>query len=255
MTNNAQSYQLAWFKLPGSANPAFATFWKTWDEHRCTPHAYVAEQLAPYLPETEDTVEHSATATATAAPAAPCTECGHAFPMDNMIRYQSVYICRTCKPLFMQKLAEGAAINTGEFRYAGFWIRLGAQMLDGLLLLLVYFGFLIFVIAQTPGQIVGLEERTTSMIVVAQVLSLLIGLTYETFFLGRYGATLGKMACGIRVVSPEGGNIPYLRAFVRYFAKNFLNALTIYIGYIIAAFDEQKRGLHDRICNTRVVYK
>ena len=28
-----------------------------------------------------------------------------------------------------------------------------------------------------------------------------------------------------------------------------------YIGYILAAFDDQKRSLHDHICNTRVIYK
>jgi hypothetical protein len=38
----------------------------------------------------------------------------------------------------------------------------------------------------------------------------------------------------------------------RYFAK-MLSSLTLLIGYIIAAFDEEKRSLHDRICNTRVV--
>jgi uncharacterized RDD family membrane protein YckC len=63
------------------------------------------------------------------------------------------------------------------------------------------------------------------------------------------------MACGIKVVTPEGEKITYLRAFGRYFAKTLLGIATLYIGYIIAAFDSEKRSLHDRICNTRVVYK
>jgi len=41
---------------------------------------------------------------------------------------------------------------------------------------------------------------------------------------------------------------------VRFFAT-MLSQLTLYIGYIIAAFDDEKRSLHDHICDTRVVYK
>ena len=76
----------------------------------------------------------------------------------------------------------------------------------------------------------------------------------ETWLIGKYGATLGKMACGIRVVRPDGSPVTYLRAFGRYWAK-FLSGIMLLIGYIIAAFDAEKRALHDHICDTRVVYK
>ncbi len=38
-----------------------------------------------------------------------------------------VHVCAGCKPVFMQKLAEGAKVNTGTLNYAGFWIRVGAK--------------------------------------------------------------------------------------------------------------------------------
>jgi uncharacterized RDD family membrane protein YckC len=72
--------------------------------------------------------------------------------------------------------------------------------------------------------------------------------------IGKYGATLGKMACKIKVVTPDGGRVTYLRAFGRYFAK-LLSAMICFIGYIMAGFDDEKRALHDRICDTRVVCK
>ena len=82
-----------------------------------------------------------------------------------------------------------------------------------------------------------------------------IGISYEVFLIGRYGATLGKMACKIKIVTADGGRVSYARAFGRYFAK-LLSAFTCMIGYIIAIFDKpQKRALHDHICNTRVVNK
>jgi uncharacterized RDD family membrane protein YckC len=62
------------------------------------------------------------------------------------------------------------------------------------------------------------------------------------------------MACGLKVVTPEGDKITYLRAFGRYFAK-IVSSLTLLIGFIMAAFDDEKRALHDRICDTRVVRK
>src|ERR1051325_782664 len=67
-----------------------------------------------------------AAATAVAAEAV-CAECGGIFPKENMIRYGNAHVCATCKPVFMQKLAEGARLNSGELVYAGFWIRFAAR--------------------------------------------------------------------------------------------------------------------------------
>jgi uncharacterized RDD family membrane protein YckC len=39
------------------------------------------------------------------------------------------------------------------------------------------------------------------------------------------------------------------------FSAEILSGLIFYIGYIMVAFDSEKRALHDRICNTRVIYK
>ena len=79
-----------------------------------------------------------------------------------------------------------------------------------------------------------------------------IAISYEVFFLGKYGATPGKMACKLRVVMPDGSPISYGRAFGRFFAY-ILSKLILMIGLLIAAFDGEKRALHDHICGTRVV--
>ena len=79
-----------------------------------------------------------------------------------------------------------------------------------------------------------------------------VGVTYEALFVGKLGGTPGKLALSLRVVLPDGGKVSYLRALGRYFAT-ILSSLTLMIGYIIAAFDDQKRALHDHVCNTRVI--
>ena len=184
---------------------------------------------------------------------AVCAECGRIFNMDDMIRHSGSYVCANCKPVFMQKLAEGAKLS-GGMNYAGFWIRFAAVFLDGLIM-----GAVNFVIGMVAGlsasQAVGAEPTAAIALQLVLVLvQLVIGVTYEVVMIGKYGATLGKMACKIKVVTADGGTVSYGRAFGRYFAK-LLSGLTCLIGYIIAAFDDQKRTLHDHICNTRVVLK
>jgi uncharacterized RDD family membrane protein YckC len=83
-------------------------------------------------------------------------------------------------------------------------------------------------------------------------IGLLLACTYEGIFVSQMGATPGKMALGMKVVRPDGSRVDLGRAVGRYFAK-LLSMLILGIGYIMVAFDSEKRGLHDMICDTRVV--
>ena len=67
-------------------------------------------------------------------PEAVCAECGGVFSVQDTISYGGVRVCARCKPIFMQKLAEGAKLHTGALTYAGFWTRFAAVFLDGILL-------------------------------------------------------------------------------------------------------------------------
>lgn len=181
-----------------------------------------------------------------------CAECGGVFNAQDTIAYGNARVCASCKPVFIQKLSEGARVNTGEFVYAGFWTRFAAVFIDGLILGVVNMG-----IGFIGGLAFASTVRTPSagFIVFQAVLTLInlcIGVTYETVLIGKYGATLGKMACKIKVVTAEGEQVSYLLALGRYFAK-MLSALILMIGYLMAAFDDERRALHDRICNTRVI--
>ena len=60
------------------------------------------------------------------------------------------------------------------------------------------------------------------------------------------------MALGMKVVRPDGSRVDLGRAAGRYFAK-LLSMIVLFIGYIMVGFDSEKRGLHDMICDTRVV--
>jgi uncharacterized RDD family membrane protein YckC len=192
------------------------------------------------------------TATAT-EPNTTCTECGASFPADHLLRYGTARVCANCKPVFMQKLAEGAKLNSGGLEYAGVGTRFGAIILDGILLWLVGTG-----IQFAIGAIISKGPNDTPNLALQFVLmgaQIFLAVVYETAMIGRYGATLGKMACKIKVVTADGGQVSYLRALGRHFAK-YISQIICLFGYIMALFDkEERRTLHDRICNTRVVVR
>jgi uncharacterized RDD family membrane protein YckC len=186
---------------------------------------------------------------------AVCNECGKIFPIDEMIRHGNARICSNCKPVFMQKLSEGAQLNTGELNYARISSRFAAAILDGLILGAVNVGIGL-IAGLSAAQAVGAKPKgAIALQIVLFAIQISIGIGYEVVLIGKYGATLGKMACKIKVVTADGGRVSYLRALGRYFAK-LLSAFTCMIGYIIALFDNpQRRALHDHICNTRVINK
>jgi len=164
------------------------------------------------------------------------------------------------KTTSVQAMREGAlpSLYAGPLNYAGFWIRFAAKFIDGIILWIVQ-----FIIQFIFGMIIGLgfsnsspDEAGPAVIAMALLMfliSIAIQAAYNGIMVGKFGATVGKMACGLKVVMPDGSPVSMPRAFGRYFAE-ILNAFTLLIGYIIAAFDNEKRALHDHIASTRVIF-
>jgi uncharacterized RDD family membrane protein YckC len=213
------------------------------------------EGLTEWVPCSQASSAASQAAVATVSPlavsgmtnssAAACSQCGRLFPADDMVSYEGRHICAECKPLFFQKLKEGASV-AGQREYAGFWIRFGAKFVDGIIL---------NVAGRLIGLVIGLALKgSETAVYIGAGIGLVINAAYVIYFTGKYGATPGKMACKIEVIRADGEPMTYGRATGRYFAE-ILSSLTLLIGYIMVAFDEEKRALHDRICDTRVVRK
>jgi uncharacterized RDD family membrane protein YckC len=176
-----------------------------------------------------------------------CSECGKQFEEDALINFGDSEVCAGCKPFFVQKLREGVNV-AGEMVYAGFWIRVAAKFIDaivsGVVSYVIGFAVSFVVVAGFIG--------TIQAHLISNILAWGFAVTYVTYFLGKYGATPGKMACGLKVLRPDGEGLSYGRAFGRFFAE-ILSAMILCIGYVMTAFDKEKRSLHDRICDTRVV--
>lgn len=189
------------------------------------------------------------------APGPACSQCGLVFSEDEMIRYGDAWICAACKPAFFQRLKEGVA-TTGTHVYAGFWIRLVAKIIDWIIIAVPNFivTFVMGILMGSAGSKADFSVAAVVMSLVQLLLQMALPIAYETWFVGKYSATPGKMACGIKIIMPDGGPVSYWRAFGRCFAE-WVSGIVLGIGYLMAGFDAEKRSLHDRMCNTRVVKK
>jgi uncharacterized RDD family membrane protein YckC len=184
-------------------------------------------------------------------PTGVCAECGNTFVQDDLVTIAGASVCAGCKPLYVQRMREGAMLpNT--FHYAGFWIRFVARMIDGLILGALGMAVQMGLLGMSFGAGARPGEFDLARIALSTIIGLAIGLAYAVFFLGKFGATPGKMAVGVRVIRADGTPITYGRAAGRFFAE-YLSMLILYIGFIMAGFDSEKRALHDHICDTRVV--
>jgi uncharacterized RDD family membrane protein YckC len=186
-----------------------------------------------------------------------CAECHGAFSRKDMVAYGDKLVCANCRDAFFQKVREGVATGAAMV-YGGFWIRFLAKFIDTLLLMAVNFliqiPYMILVIpmasAMEQGGTATVGFILLNLLLVIFQVTITIG--YSVFFIGRFAATPGKMAVSLKVVKADGGKVSYLRALGRG-CSEILSGMILYIGYIMAGFDDEKRTLHDRICDTRVI--
>ena len=193
-----------------------------------------------------------------------CTECKRRFSPEDLLIFRSARICGGCKDIFFQRLREEgtpASIATLQ-RFGGFWIRVLARLIDGAILW-AFFVALMFVWEAALRRVIFNPARATPYDVAAvwgglgliYLVSTAGLIVYEAWFLAHRGATPGKLAVGVRVVRGNGERLSTSRSIGRSFAYLLSSMLPQAIGFIMAGIDEEKRSLHDRICDTRVVYR
>ena len=153
-----------------------------------------------------------------------------------------------------------------EVRYAGFWLRFVAYLIDDLIL--GFAGFLvslpfvggIILAAIGIGEHPEFDEKT--FLGIAGILGSVFGLVAIITVMGwlyfslmessKTQATLGKMALNLKVTDLEGNRISFGRATGRYFGK-IVSGMILYIGYILAGLTEKKQALHDMMAGCLVV--
>ncbi len=134
------------------------------------------------------------------------------------------------------------SMETPAHRYAGFWVRVVAAIIDSLIIGIA--GYLV-------GMILGGQGESQVPGILSMILAWLYGAYQES---SPTQATIGKRIMGIMVTDMHGHRLSFLHATGRHFAK-YISAVILGIGYLMAAFTPKKQGLHDMIAGTLVVYR
>lgn len=137
-------------------------------------------------------------------------------------------------------------LDAGSSPYGGFWVRLAAHFVDGIIIWLgamVIILLLFLMLGTSSGDMAGN---------VVMVLLVIGGQLYHAWFVSSPRmATPGKRLCGLYVTDLEGHRLGFGHALGRNLAA-FFSYLTLYIGFIMAGFTDRKQALHDKLAGTLV---
>ena len=144
-----------------------------------------------------------------------------------------------------------AAGNAGmTTQYAGFWIRVGAYLIDVLII-----GIPSSIVAGIVTAATNSSDAVLASNVAANVVAIAIAFWNNYYLLKKNGASLGKKWLKLHVMRTDGSQLTWGRVLLRELVGKFVNQFTIFIGYLMVAFTGKKQGLHDMIGDTIVVKK
>lgn len=139
--------------------------------------------------------------------------------------------------------------------YGGFFVRLAAYLIDsviiwaGLLIIKLPIWFSTIIASNNPiVRPVLFHFSISDIIIYFLTITYFILLTYFT------GATPGKKLFHLQVVAQDGTRPSFFNILYRESIGRYLAGVIICIGYFMIGIDQQKRGLHDWLCDTRVIY-
>lgn len=170
-----------------------------------------------------------------------CKNCGKSNnPEARFCAYCGKELVTTAEPAQVP-VPPAQAVPVVTVEYVGFGMRLGAALVD-------------FLIIQVAVFFVSVALRIgIGYAALGPIFSILLYWLYGWLLIGLKGQTVGKMAIGIKVVDQQG-NIPGLgRAALREIAGKIVSAIAIFIGFFWILKDEKKQGWHDKIAGTYVV--
>ncbi|OLS41768.1 RDD family protein [Bacillus sp. MRMR6] len=138
--------------------------------------------------------------------------------------------------------------GVGTIRYAGFWMRFWAYLLD-----IVIVGSLVRLLVKPLFRLLEIPLADSNMFAPISIASAVIFYLYFVLMTKYFNQTLGKMVFGLKVVDLNTGTLSWNTILFREWIGRFISA-TIIVGYIIVAFMPKKQGLHDLFTETTVVH-
>ena len=143
-----------------------------------------------------------------------------------------------------------AAMNQPQHEYVGFWPRVGAAIIDTILMLVIcaplvtYFYGSDYWLNPEGKIIAGPADFLINWVFPAIAVVL--------FWIYRQ-ATPGKMAIGAKIVDEKTGGKPSTGQLIGRYLGYYVSILTLMLGIIWVGIDSRKQGFHDKLAGTLVV--
>jgi len=138
---------------------------------------------------------------------------------------------------------------TTQVRYGGFWIRVVAYIIDGIILGIIGAIVLAILGVNVSDPNVAQNGRYQG----ASAFNLLVSFIYFAGLWTVMGGSLGQRIFGMRVVDANSGApIGFGKAALRWLGL-IISFAVCFIGVIWVAFDARKQGWMDKIAGTVVV--
>jgi uncharacterized RDD family membrane protein YckC len=133
----------------------------------------------------------------------------------------------------------------GTLRNAGFWVRVLASIFDSVFILAIYISLI---------YIIGLDWKDKNDLAYFDNLIPLVTIFYYISFPSIFSATPGKMILGLKVVVAGSEDaLSFGRVILRLLGY-VISGIPLNLGFIWIAIDKDKRGFHDYIAGTEVIY-
>jgi uncharacterized RDD family membrane protein YckC len=135
-----------------------------------------------------------------------------------------------------------------EQKYAGFWIRVGAAIIDSILLFIIIIPILYFIYG---GEVWLGEELFLGFwdLLFNYILPAIVVIVFWVY----KSATPGKMLTGIVIVDANTGEKPSTGQFIGRYLGYYLSVIPLLLGIIWVVFDKRKQGWHDKLAGTVVI--
>jgi uncharacterized RDD family membrane protein YckC len=139
-------------------------------------------------------------------------------------------------------------MDAEELEYVGFWLRVGAALIDTLLVVVICGPLLTAIYGRqywtSEPQVWGLADILLNWVLPAVAVVL--------FWIYRQ-ATPGKMAIAARIVDARTGGAPTRGQLIVRYLGYYVSIVPLMLGIVWVAFDPRKQGWHDKLAGTVVV--
>ncbi|MCW7553010.1 RDD family protein [Endozoicomonas gorgoniicola] len=134
------------------------------------------------------------------------------------------------------------------YEYSGFWIRVGASLIDGIIILFATYPLLYMIygdeIIHNDTLVIGGADF---------LLSYVMPFIATMLFWFYKSATPGKMAVKAIVVDAATGNSPTIKQCIIRYLGYIVATLPLGLGILWVAWDSKKQGWHDKMAGTVVI--